>query len=101
MLGAILGWAAPCNIEVKFTRIEGRKHASIRDPDGNKVKAPVFTDGEDVKGKVSIEVKPGSKVDHQGIRVELVGQIENQFDKNQNTKFLSLMRDLEPPGTLT
>ena len=27
--------------------------------------------------------------------------IENQFDKNQTTKFLSLMRDLEPPGVLT
>ena len=64
MLGALLGWSAPCNIDIKFSRVEGRKNATVRDADGNKSKAPVFTDGEDVKGKVTIEIKPVSKVEH-------------------------------------
>jgi len=39
-------------------------------------------DGDDVKGKVKIEMLKGkSKVDHLGIRVELIGVIENLFDK--------------------
>ena len=41
------------------------------------------------------------KLDHMGIRVELIGVIENLYDKNQNSTFLQLVRDLEPPGSLT
>ena len=36
-----------------------------------------------------------------GIRVELVGLIENMYDPKQNSTFLQLVRDLEPPGSLT
>ena len=36
-----------------------------------------------------------------GIRIELTGIIENLYDKNQNSTFLQLVRDLEPPGALT
>lgn len=43
----------------------------------------------------------GKKLDHLGIRVELVGVIENLYDNKQNTTFLQLVRDLEPPGSLT
>ena len=48
-----------------------------------------------------INLNKGKKLDHLGIRVELVGIIENLYDKNQNTGFLQLVRDLEPPGSLT
>lgn len=58
-------------------------------------------DGEDVKGQVLINLNKGKKLDHLGIRVELVGVIENLYDKNQNSVFLQLVRDLEPPGALT
>jgi len=58
-------------------------------------------DGEDVKGQVIINLNKGKKLDHLGIRVELVGIIENLYDKNQNSIFLQLVRDLEPPGALT
>ena len=82
MLSSLFGFSAPCQIDIKFNRVEGRKNASLRDSEGTKYKAPVFTDGEDVRGKVAIEVKSGSRIEHQGIRVELVGVIENLFDKN-------------------
>jgi vacuolar protein sorting-associated protein 26 len=59
-------------------------------------------DGDDVKGKIKIEMLKGkSKVDHLGIRVELIGVIENLFDKNQTTNFINLGQELEPPGVLT
>ena len=38
-------------------------------------------DGEDVKGQVTINLNKGKKLEHLGIRVELVGVIENLFDK--------------------
>lgn len=61
----------------------------------------MFQDGEDVRGQVLINLNKGKKLEHLGIRVELVGVIENLYDKNQNSIFLQLVRDLEPPGALT
>ena len=41
-----------------------------------------WQDGEDVRGQVMINLNKGKKLDHLGIRVELVGVIENLYDKN-------------------
>lgn len=89
----------PCQIDVKLVKIEGRKNATLKDRSGATYKAPVYMvsqyskwhnsqDGEDVKGQVMINLNKGKKLDHLGIRVELVGVIENLYDKNQNTTFL-------------
>lgn len=58
-------------------------------------------DKEDVNGKVGIYLQKGKPIEHMGIWVELLGLIENSFDKTQNFQFLNLTRELEPPGTLS
>ena len=58
-------------------------------------------DGEDVRGQIVINLNKGKKLEHLGIHVELVRIIENLHDKNRNSIFLHLVRDLEPPGFLT
>lgn len=40
-------------------------------------------------------------MDHLGIKVELIGVIENLFDKSQTTNFINLGSELEPAGVLT
>lgn len=50
---------------------------------------------------MAITLNSGKRIDHTGIRVELIGVIENLYDKNQNSTFLQIVRDLEPPGCLT
>jgi hypothetical protein len=35
-------------------------------------------------------IKGKNRVDHMGIKVELIGTIENLFDKNQTTNFIQL-----------
>jgi len=71
--------AAPCSMQVTFSKLERRKMVIGRDNQGRICKAPVYLDGEDVNGKVKIDLVKGmSKVDHKGIRVELIGFIENQ-----------------------
>ena len=35
----------------------------------------VYYDGETVSGAVSLTLKPGAKLDHKGIKIELIGQI--------------------------
>ena len=87
--------------------------ATLRDKGGQTYKAPVFLvcilklwinsyqDGEDVKGKITIDVSRGKRIDHQGIKVELIGAIENLYDKTQSTNFIQLAQELEAPGALT
>lgn len=58
-------------------------------------------DGEDIKGKVFVNLMKGKKVDHMGVRIECVGLIENLLDPSRNSTFLQLWKDVEPPGSLT
>ena len=46
-------------------------------------------------------MKKGKQVDHIGVRIELIGQIEYLVDSKQTLPFLTLTKDLEPPGSLT
>jgi vacuolar protein sorting-associated protein 26 len=80
MLSSFFGMGTPCLIDVKLSQAEERKPATIKIRNGGSYKAPVFMDGEDVKGQVFINLKQGKKLDHLGIRVELVGVIENLYD---------------------
>ena len=61
-------------------------------------------------GKVVINMSKAKNIDHTGIRVDLIGQIgtllrvatsaaENIYEKSQSMNFVSLSRELEPPGT--
>ena len=54
----------------------------MKDINGSSYKCPVFMDGEDVKGKCIINLNKGKKIEHLGVRVELIGIIENLYDKN-------------------
>jgi len=35
----------------------------------------VYYDGETVSGAVSVKLKPGAKLEHKGIKMELIGKI--------------------------
>lgn len=61
---------------------------------------PVFASSEAVRGFIDIRVPAGKKVEHSGIKVELVGQIEMYYDRGNFTDFTSLVRELDSPGVL-
>ena len=70
--------------------------------DGNVQKVPLFIGSEDVTGSVSVSRSKGKKIDleHSGIRVELIGQIEMFHDRGNTFQFVTLEKDLEPAGKL-
>jgi vacuolar protein sorting-associated protein 26 len=45
--------------------------------------------------------KTGSKLEHQGIKIEFVGQIELYYDRGNHHEFTSLVKELARPGELT
>lgn len=96
-----------------------RKRVDVKNEEGKKEKLPLYFDGESVSGKVTmtmprvtvvtLSVLPwlqvnirlkGKSMEHKGIRVEFVGQIEMFYDRGNHHDFLSLVRQLQPPGEL-
>lgn len=63
---------------------------------------PLFllTANDNVAGTVQIKYK-GKKVEHLGIKIELIGQIEFMHDAGNPHEFTSLVRDLEDAGEIT
>jgi vacuolar protein sorting-associated protein 26 len=52
-----------------------------------------------VPGAVS-SLSRGKKVDHLGVKIEVLGQIELYFDRGNAYDFVSLVREVAPPGEL-
>ena len=48
-----------------------------------------------------IELWPPGKIEHHGIKIEFVGQIELYYDRGNHYEFLSLVKELARPGELT
>ncbi|KAK9149986.1 hypothetical protein Syun_008295 [Stephania yunnanensis] len=63
-------------------------------------KVPLFQSQENIAGEVSIEPLQGKKLEHTGVKIELLGQIEMYFDRGNFYDFTSLVRELDVPGDL-
>ncbi|XP_032417043.1 vacuolar protein sorting-associated protein 26A isoform X1 [Xiphophorus hellerii] len=104
-LGGLFG--PVCEIDVVLNDAENRKTAELKTEDGKVEKHYLFYDGESVSGKVNmvlvnLNVKQGGKrLEHQGIRIEFVGQIELFSDKSNTHEFVDLVKELALPGELT
>uniref|UniRef100_A0AAZ3R422 Uncharacterized protein n=1 Tax=Oncorhynchus tshawytscha TaxID=74940 RepID=A0AAZ3R422_ONCTS len=89
-------------IDVVLTDAETRKKAEHKTEDGKKDKYFLFYDGETVSGKINVTLKnPRKRLEHQGIKIEFVGQIELYYDRGNHHEFVSLVKDLARPGELT
>ena len=85
MLSSLFG-SIPCTIDVTLDAEENRKVAALtRDKRGDK--GYIYTDGEDVHGTAIVSVRPGKKLEHQGIKVELVGQVDMIYDRSKFSDF--------------
>lgn len=97
---SFFGLGQSAEITIELDDVEKRKKVDVKNEDGKKEKLPLYLDGETVTGTVSVALK-GKKLEHHGIRVEFVGQIEMFYDRGNHHDFLSLVRQLDPPGELT
>ncbi|ELW70130.1 Vacuolar protein sorting-associated protein 26A [Tupaia chinensis] len=91
-----------CEIDVVLNDGETRKMAKMKTEDGKVEKYYIFYDGESVSEKVNLAFKqPGKRLEHQGIRIEFVGQIELFNDKSNTHEFVNLVKELALPGEVT
>jgi vacuolar protein sorting-associated protein 26 len=96
-LGSVFGGS--CDVNIKFNGQENRKRVLAKTEEGQEEQV-LFTGREDVAGEVSISLK-GKKVEHMGVKIELIGQVEFLYDRGNPYEFTSLVRELEAPGELT
>lgn len=61
-------------ISIIFDGQESRPKRAVKVPGQDPIEVPLYTGQETVTGVVDITLPPGKKVEHQGIRVELIGQ---------------------------
>ncbi|KAH6556947.1 hypothetical protein KP509_1Z146600 [Ceratopteris richardii] len=64
------------------------------------VMVPLFHNLESVAGQVRVVPYPGKKIEHQGIKLELMGQIEIGLVKENPSDFISLVKELDNPGEI-
>lgn len=94
---SFFGLGQSAEVKIKLDGIESRekvKHGEHKEP------LIVYYDGETVSGTVELSVKSG-KLEHKGIKVELVGQIEILYDRSSRHDFINLVKQLSPAGILT
>ncbi|XP_043709345.1 vacuolar protein sorting-associated protein 26A-like [Telopea speciosissima] len=90
----------PCNISITFADGRTRKQVSLKKENGQTVMVPLFQSQENIVGEVSLEPIQGKKVEHNGVKIELLGQIELYFDRGNFYDFTSLVRELDVPGEI-
>lgn len=96
-----LFFKAPLDIEIRLENENTRKHVDVKGPLGRVEPIPLYKDGELVKGEVTIRTKDGRRVEHVGVKVQLLGSIESPLDAIASLDFLSLATELAAPAQLT
>ncbi|XXG99045.1 hypothetical protein Hte_005379 [Hypoxylon texense] len=92
-------FATPVDIDIVLEDGDDRQVVDIREKQ-RREKAPLYMDGESVKGQVTVRPKDGKRLEHTGIKVQFIGTIEMFFDRGNHYEFLSLNQELAAPGEL-
>ena len=110
-------FSTPLDIDIVLDDTDERTMVDMKLDKSRREKAPLFMDGESVKGAVTIRPKDGKRLEHTGIKVQFIGTIgkgpmlqfwpgdnvkdtEMFFDRGNHYEFLSLGQELAAPGDL-
>ncbi|CAI5448324.1 unnamed protein product [Caenorhabditis angaria] len=101
-MSMLFGFGQSAEIQIKLSDQENRKTVKSRGEDGSVFDHFLFYDGETISGNVHVNLKKaGQKFEHQGIRIEFIGQIEVYYDRGNQQEFILLSRELARAGDLT
>jgi len=95
-----LGFGAAADVDVEFKDQDNLKKVAMKNENGDLENMFLFTFSDTVAGQVHVKLPKGKKLEHMGIEIELVGQIEMLYDRGNPYEFTSLVRELEAPGDL-
>lgn len=93
-------FTSPVDVDIKLEGEELRKQVETKTDKDKTVSCPIYYDGDSVSGQVTIRVRDGKRVTHDGIKVEFIGSIDLFYDRGHHHEFLSLSQELAAPGDL-
>lgn len=93
-------FSTPVDIDIVLEDADDRTMVDVKLDKNRREKAPLYMDGESVKGAVTVRPKDGKRLEHTGIKVQFIGTIEMFFDRGNHYEFLSLNQELAAPGEL-
>lgn len=93
---ALFGSSA--KVSICFSDEESRRKVPVKVGD-LETEQFLFGQSDSVIGTMTVD-PGGRKLEHQGIKLEIIGQIELLYDRSNTFEFTSLVRELEGPGEL-
>lgn len=68
-------FSTPLDIDIVLDDTDDRQMIDLKLEKNRREKAPLYLDGESVKGGVTIRPKDGKRLEHTGIKVQFIGTI--------------------------
>lgn len=68
-------FSVPLDIDIVLEDADDRSMIDLKLEKNRREKAPLYLDGESVKGAVTIRPKDGKRLEHTGIKVQFIGTI--------------------------
>jgi vacuolar protein sorting-associated protein 26 len=68
-------FSTPVDIDIVLEDADDRQTVDVKLDKNRREKAPLYMDGESVKGAVTIRPKDGRRLEHTGIKVQFIGLI--------------------------
>lgn len=92
-------FSAPVDIDIVLDDADERQMVDVKLDKNRREKAPLYLDGESVKGAVTIRPKDGKRLEHTGIKVQFIGligrlvalclyHVGSEFNNNQSRNVL-------------
>lgn len=85
-------FSTPVDIDVVLEDTDERAMVDVKLDKNRREKAPLYMDGESVKGAVTIRPKDGKRLEHTGIKVQFIGTIGTSFGAHFPHPALGTMR---------
>jgi len=96
----LFGFGSTCDVDIEFKDQASLPQVLVRNEQDQEEKLYLFTGKETVAGTVHLRLK-GKKLEHIGIKIELIGHVEFLYDRGNPYEFTSLVRELETAGELS
>jgi len=97
---SLFGFGSTCDIDIELKDQATLPQVLVRNEQDQEEKLYLFSGKETVAGTAHIKLK-GKKLEHIGIKIELIGHVEFLYDRGNPFEFTSLVRELETAGELT
>lgn len=99
-LASLFNIQRSASVSIQLQEEKDRTQVEVKGDKKARLKFPLYFDGESVVGKVTIQTKDKKPFEHNGIKIEFVGNIELFYDRGNHYEFTSIKQELSEPGEI-